>query len=491
MRTMHTSQKRQSSNESGIVAILIVMIFTAILALISLGFSHLMNREARQSLDRQLSLQAYYSAESGLNDSLSYLLSGNVSPSNDCGPPTDVSPTPFVQGGDISGDGVAKYSCININPKPNYLLFTINPGESKVFKIDLANMANLYLSWENQNPPASTGSRQALGSYKNLPREDQLASPDATGLLRTGIYQIPRASGVISNANSVLTSMSRNYFMYPDSGSGGNFNSNNSVNFGTVSENGRFLHGNCSTTPANLPYNKAASRFCNSKIFNLNGNTNTYFVRLTAVYQPLRVSIQASSGLDSPLAITNVQSIVDVTGSGNDVLSRIQARIGVAGSPTVPNYGIQSMQTICKAFKLPVTAPKVYGQPSLENGIPNNDGICSIPSLGGDIGGGGGIPPLDDIPCGANATGTFPTCVCVSGYQGNPPATTCDPIPQPPPPPPPPPPPGLPPGVPITVCLFDDGSFTPNLANCFNFGGRRVPACQYPDSRGIVLGSCS
>src|SRR4029079_15615056 len=98
MKLMNKEFQQKRTSESGIVAILVVIVFSALLAVISIGFSHLMNREARQALDRQLSLQAYYCAESGVNDSKAYLKANPAAPvSNGCKPPTG-SPSPFVTG---------------------------------------------------------------------------------------------------------------------------------------------------------------------------------------------------------------------------------------------------------------------------------------------------------------------------------------------------------------------------------------------------------
>lgn len=420
MRTMPTKIQRQQRAEDGIVAILVVIVFTALLALIALSFSHLMNREARQALDRQLSLQSYYSAESGLNDAKAYLHANPNAPnSTGCAAPT-ASPNPFVQNGDISGNAVAKYSCVIINPSPNELTFDLAPGESKVFKLDINALSNVYFSWQNKQ---YAGVPQPLGTFKSLPREDQLSSPDATGILRTALYQVARGSGVLANANAVLTSGTLNYFMYPDAGAG---------TVGTVgsaaTDNGAFVHGYCNanTHPA-LPYGSSNPKFCNSKVTGLDGANNTYYVRIMAVYAPLSVSIQTSDKNDKTQGIPNVEGVVDITGAGNDVISRIQARVVIGNQPYYPSYGIQSMQAVCKLFRIPARTATSSDQPELQAGAPNNDGACEVPTNLGALGG-SGIPPFDDVPCGTNATGSFPNCQCPPGWSGNP-TISCTPPP--------------------------------------------------------------
>ncbi len=60
-------------NESGLAAIAVTMIIMGIVTLIVVGFATLMRREQRQALDQQLSTQAFYAAESGVNATRAYI----------------------------------------------------------------------------------------------------------------------------------------------------------------------------------------------------------------------------------------------------------------------------------------------------------------------------------------------------------------------------------------------------------------------------------
>ena len=50
------------------VAILVTMNLMIVISLIVLGFAQISRRNQRQSLDRQLSTQAFYAAETAVND---------------------------------------------------------------------------------------------------------------------------------------------------------------------------------------------------------------------------------------------------------------------------------------------------------------------------------------------------------------------------------------------------------------------------------------
>ena len=81
-----TMKQRQAKDERGMVAIMIAMFLMIILSLITLGFLRLMQREQRQALDNSLSTQAYYAAESGINDAVKAARANPAYAKGTCGP---------------------------------------------------------------------------------------------------------------------------------------------------------------------------------------------------------------------------------------------------------------------------------------------------------------------------------------------------------------------------------------------------------------------
>jgi Tfp pilus assembly protein PilX len=72
----YLSKYKSHRNEEGLVSIIVVTIVIIILSLMTIGFAKIMDREFRQSLDRELAVQANYAAESGMNDARNYIASG-------------------------------------------------------------------------------------------------------------------------------------------------------------------------------------------------------------------------------------------------------------------------------------------------------------------------------------------------------------------------------------------------------------------------------
>src|SRR5687768_8797387 len=83
--------------QQGMAAIFVTMIMMIVISLIVLGFAQVSRREARDSLDRQLSTQAYFAAETGVNDAVEVIKSsgaGSIPEKTSCeysGPEYDAS----------------------------------------------------------------------------------------------------------------------------------------------------------------------------------------------------------------------------------------------------------------------------------------------------------------------------------------------------------------------------------------------------------------
>ncbi|HET7827637.1 MAG TPA: hypothetical protein VFK97_02110 [Candidatus Saccharimonadales bacterium] len=385
-----------SKDQRGIVSILVVSILTITLSLIAVGFSKLADRELRQASDRELSTQAYYAAQSGLNDAVAYLAAGGTTLTG-CSDWTSVT-TPVNASdyftSDLSGGaGVAKYSCISVNNHPQVLTAEPSPGQPQVIKISATGLKNLYIAWQNHTYASSPA---ALGSLGQLPRQDTSLPAGATGLLRAGLYLVP--AGDTSDTNDNLSSYSRVYYLYPNLGTGSpgpipyGGGSYSITGHGPGGNNGNFVPGNCKFTPPlpnPVPSNsQAINHYCNSKITGLNGSSNTYYLYLTAQYAALDVSIQGTDAANNPVTFSGAQAVVDVTGQGTDVIQRIRATVNLTSQFNVPAYAVQSMQTLCKAFNLPLIALGQYG-PAAQALDSNTDPGCAAPAGTASVTGGG------------------------------------------------------------------------------------------------------
>jgi hypothetical protein len=276
-----TTQKallNNKHNEQGLVSIITVTLIVIILALMTAGFAKIMDRELRQSLDRELAVQANYAAEAGLNDARNYIANtANPDTSGSCLDTDTLTPATapyFAPKGSVStGLGeLVEYTCVNIDTNPKEIVYDIPAGTSRIVKVvnspDILN--DLYFSWNNSGADASTGSKTLSAAPGPYPSESFWnaggGNEQATGVLRATIYTVPgdgSASNIAIDKNDLLESLAKNYFMYPNAGAG--------VGATNLANNGVNVPGNCNQnnfTNSPLPF-KQSKRFCNSVVKNL------------------------------------------------------------------------------------------------------------------------------------------------------------------------------------------------------------------------------
>lgn len=383
-------------DQNGLASIIIVIVIIAILSLLTIGFAKVMDREYHQAIDRDLASQANYAAESGMNDARAYVIDSEKNGSdptttNGCKDLSGASqpvPNEFVKNGSISAyyanpgnpssqDNNVKYTCVLIDTHPYDLNFNIKKGDSRVVEIVPGSpISNLLFSWQNQNATSFT----ALGAPYNLPKETAITTDVQTGLLRTTLYPAVNAGAGDSASdaqNANVASASRTYFMYPNTnGSMGQFGL---ASYNNASQQG-FVKGECNTGnnfAGPLPY-KENQYFCNSKVINMGGGPSFLYVRLTALYQNLSVTIEGTDASGNAVKLNDAQAVIDVTGEGNNILKRIGGRLSLSNIYNLPNDALQSMDTICKKQRLPETGPGVYSGAVLDPTEPNPDGACQL-----------------------------------------------------------------------------------------------------------------
>lgn len=346
MNYMKHNQKQLRTNQQGMVSIIVVMIVMGIMVLISTSFALLMSRERRQALDRQLSTQAFYAAESGVNDAISKMdtITSDI---------TDCSNTPGLSGGQnvLDAEGNMRYTCVLVDKSPDTLVYDpIGTDDSTVVRLESAttNISRIDISWQDSSEggvgtqfvPATNTSH--LLPQKNVADADTtaLTASDGTGILRTTF--MPITSNPITR-NSLIND-ARTYFLYPKAGGVNGFGT---ANFGG---NAQFVDGSCNTAHTNKNQNP---NYCNAQITTA-GNTKVIYLRLLAVYRPVAVRIKVFNAAGEQTEILNAQAIIDSTGRATDVLRRIQVRVPLSGGYKYPDYAVETMDSICKRTGFPI-----------------------------------------------------------------------------------------------------------------------------------------
>lgn len=330
---------RLNSNQQGIASIMVTLIIMVVLSLIVLGFAANTRREQRQSIDNQLKSQAYYAAESGINDAQKYIktqLSSStlIDPITDC---VGSNSFPVKSGISNTIDGATtSYSCLLIDPTPPKITYANIASASSVafpIKAPPASPAftELNISWQGT---AATRVYSACSSPAgNFPNDSGWPSQCSAGLLRidlTPVNSLDRDSLIVNT---------KSFILQPVNGGG-----SASIGVGSIGA-GDVIGVNCSATAIPAP---TTPKDCNFKI-GLSGSSD-YYMRVRPIYRGASMQFTGQTGTK----FKDAQAIVDSTGKATDILKRLQVvlPINILENQNNTTFGqaIESMNSLCKVY---------------------------------------------------------------------------------------------------------------------------------------------
>ena len=333
-------------SEAGLVSIMVTMIIMIIISLVVLGFSRIVRREQRQTLDQQLSTQAFYAAESGVNDAVRVIKASLATPGAiladklDCAPNADF-PGPY----DVDAANNVSYSCLLVDMTPPALVYDpVDTARSTVVPIRPKNtgdiLTKIKISWQDKDGGSNAGGCPATGTFPAAGAWPN-ASCDA-GIMRVDL--VP-TSGPLTRAGLVSNMFTA--FLQPRPGGGGNIAYTSARGF---PNQGAIVDGNCAPG--------AGDRFCNVTIDLAGFSSSQYHLRLKSIYKPSTVTITA----ETAAGITELygsQAVVDVTGKANDILRRVQVHVPINNANEyLAEFPLESVDTICKRMRVaPGEAP--------------------------------------------------------------------------------------------------------------------------------------
>lgn len=329
------------SNQSGMVAFVVTSFIIIMLSLVVLAFSQNVRREQRQALDRQLSSQAYYTAESAVNETSKYLLDKIASPgglSTELKRKENCNPLPGSDGDkllgqDTDGGGTFKYSCVMWKTDPEELHFDALDDQGKTVSLDTGgNLSSVTITWREANSDPEAGVNFSCGSGNNFPTSS--AYTCNMGMLRIAI--LPFKSGGRDNLiDSTFTT-----FAWPR-----NDPADPNVSFNLHSAGpeyqGDVNSGGC--------VNENNDRRCYITITNLPTGKNYLLVK--SLYKKSNVVVTGSSG-GAPAKFTEGQIMIDATARASDIIKRIKAYIPYREYASVPGYSVQTADGICKTLEV-------------------------------------------------------------------------------------------------------------------------------------------
>jgi hypothetical protein len=355
------------SEESGLISIAVTLIVMSILTLMAIGFSNLASREYRQAVDQQLSTQAFYSSESGINQALHE----GTSFTESCDNTTD------------GGQNVA-FTCVKVNLEPSTLEYSDVGQDSSIIVPIKANspITRVRISW------------QAKDGSVDFPNncEARLQSLSDWGS-KTPVLNAMLIPAKDFSTRDELANKTQKLILYPTSAACGGAGNYPAVN-GNVDTKGSHVNASCNSS--NTP------KYCFVDINNTNGLVSgnaDFILRLKSIYGSSAVSITAFNGADQ-VPFVGAQKEIDSTGRAGDVLRRVKVNVPIASQSAIfPEFAVEVTKGLCKRMTVGTT---VLANPST--------GVCAIPlttdqATGGGTGGGtlqgnASITTLDDPTTG-------------------------------------------------------------------------------------------
>lgn len=338
-----TPKQFRKLDEQGFASIVIALILIIVLALFTIGFAQLARREQKSALDKQLATQAYYAAESGVNDMQKKLpeleLSGNPAGPDNCQPGGPVTIGPDVNG--------VQYTCVLVNLKPPNLLFdNIQPETMRyIVSSTTATPSSITVSWGSADNHTSFPGN-AGGGFTPLKDWNDANRPAVLQFSVTPLNDLGREN---------MMANTRNYYLYPTSTGNGS--------------NDIIVAANCNISRGKYP--------CQATISGIPGGTGPYLFRIIGHYDPSHVSISGKDAAGAALGFDG-QRQIDATGKAHEVLKRIQVRVPKKPSFDIPKDALDSGST-CKHF---ATDPLNGSQTVTLDGYPGVDlSACDLPSL--------------------------------------------------------------------------------------------------------------
>lgn len=339
MSTINLRQSKHLRNDqSGMASIMITMITMIVVSLIVLGFATISRREQGNTLDQQLSTQAFYAAESGVEDAAN-IIANDVKTSKPILPRTSCTANAggatYPTGAQMVLDSAhsVSYTCLLVNPALTTAVYNGIGEQPTVVPIDAKQaITKLVLSWSPTNNPSPRATNCPTSTTKTF-------SPSGSWTCNYGLFRMDLVPTQGTLSRNGLETKTLSSFFEPMK-AGGTTNVSYSGNVGRANVTGVVCGSGagaqCSVTIVGLPA------------------TNDLSLRISSYYQASNLTVTAYHG--GTKLTTSGQVAIDVTGNAAGVLRRIQVRVPTNNtSNLIPNYAIQSNAAVCKRFELDKT----------------------------------------------------------------------------------------------------------------------------------------
>jgi hypothetical protein len=311
--------KKYLKSQVGAASILFTMVMVVIISLLAIGFSVITTNDQKATIDKTISAQAKYAAQSGINSIVEAISNGKITQGqtqSTCSTDTTLIP-------DLGNIGSAKITCLKWNYKPQSLNYAVSAFTSKI-QPD-ASIDSLTISWD------ISGSPKALHS----------GTPSNLTSLNSNNFPVVK----IVTANNNTTNQFVTY-VFPSSlapSSIVTYPSNPDMMAGPAVI--QIVSTKCSASPATS---------CSVTIKNFGDwlNTSPGLISVsTVVGSVASFKVTGSSG-GASVSFSNSQVQIDSTATSQNQVQRLIASYSISGTNGwKPLFVAQSGSAMCKNYK--------------------------------------------------------------------------------------------------------------------------------------------
>lgn len=340
------------NKEKGLVSIISVILIVLIITVITLSLASLTRRGLRQSLDEQLSAQAQYAAETGVNDAVEKLKANSQYTASDCSQ-TGGSDSNNLTNNVLNAEKNIRYTCVTVNPLPTNLNTDVTPSGIKSYLIKDYNnnpIKSLTLNWGSTNTGASVNVTTPCTTTSGC------FAPSSSWGDRLGVL---RARLISTAAKNTSTNKVLDIIAYPGAKES---NVTDEILDGSSSPKSKLLFAKCSNGKCEVSINNLPNV----------SPPDDYYLQLYSYYKDINVTITGVTYANVDVVFKGAQASIDSTGASGDVLKRVRVTVPLGSSSTLSNYNnlppfnLIVGDELCKRFytNSSVTAEDTTGYPA-------------------------------------------------------------------------------------------------------------------------------
>lgn len=301
-------------DQRGVVSFMVTLIMMLVISLIVIGFTQVTIRSRREALDKQLSSQAFYAAESGINKAINKINQNlsSVAEKNTC----NNDPIDTYNSFELDGTNV-EVTCIMVDARPSNIVGKATQNSSYITYINpvdaggaSSDLSELTFTWLPPDGEDGAGNSCTDAEAAFISKYDQCKF----GILR--VDMLPVSGAGVYDFNRTMT-----FYMKPYSNAASP--PARDVSGYTI---GQVVRAHCSTEK------------CSAKLSGV--GSGKFYVRMSTMYRDSK-----SVSITGKLAVTNVdayfqdaQAVIDATGRAQDVLRRVQVRYSLGRGDDTPPW---------------------------------------------------------------------------------------------------------------------------------------------------------